>query len=131
MPAARLRRALLLVAVAASLAAPARAEEAPSIGVEALASRLQGADAPLVLDVRSQAEFDAGHIPGAVHVPHTEVAKRADLVQSARQIAVYCAVGPRARAAEQALRAAGATKLLHVDGGFTAWRKAGLPIALP
>lgn len=129
--AARFARASLVALVVAVAASPAGAEEVPSIGVTALETRLAQPDAPLVLDVRTREEFDAGHIPGAVHVPHTEVAKRLDLFSAAREIAIYCRVGPRARAAEQALRAAGLTRLLHVEGGFTAWQKAGLPVALP
>lgn len=132
MRAARPAPLLLAIFVAGALAAAsAGADEAPSITPEALEAKLGQKDAPVVLDVRTEAEFTSGHIPGALHVPHAEVAQRRDQLPKDRDVAVYCGVGPRARLAEQALRSAGVTRLLHVEGGFTAWKRAGLPIALP
>ena len=56
-----------------------RAEERPVSRIEAidpagLAALLDGADPPLVVDVRGAGEFEAGHIPGSVHIPYAELA---------------------------------------------------------
>ena len=47
----------------------------------AVVRRIADGSAPVVLDVRSDAEFRAGHIPGAVHIPHDELAGRIDELQ--------------------------------------------------
>ncbi|MFK7898892.1 MAG: rhodanese-like domain-containing protein [Myxococcota bacterium] len=99
----------------------------PSIEPQELAQRLAaGSTAPLVLDVRTQAEFDAGHIPGALHIPHDELAGRLNEVDSSNGIAVHCMVGPRARKAEATLASAGVPNIMHLEGGYRAWAKAGL-----
>lgn len=90
------------------------------------------AAAPIVLDVRSPEEFARGHIPGALHVPYTEVAERISELNSARGMAVYCAVGPRARKAEVLLTSAGYQgPLFHIEGGMQAWVLEGLPVERP
>ncbi|MBP6514204.1 MAG: lipocalin family protein, partial [Steroidobacteraceae bacterium] len=59
------------------VAAPAAASAAPKVSGEALAQRMAAQDATLfVLDVRTPDEFAAGHVPGAVNVPHDQVESR-------------------------------------------------------
>jgi len=82
----------------------------------------------VILDVRTAEEFASGHIPGALHIPYQELATRSSEVPQDREVAVYCMVGPRARRGEQSLTEAGHTKLLHLEGGFSAWQAAGLPV---
>jgi rhodanese-related sulfurtransferase/DNA-binding MarR family transcriptional regulator len=83
----------------------------------------------LVLDVRPEAEYAAGHIPGAVNVPHDQLAARlAELPAGAEIVAYcrgrYCVFAP---AAVRLLRRHGFTA--HpLDGGLPDWRHAGLPI---
>jgi rhodanese-related sulfurtransferase len=125
-------RLALAIAVALLVSGAAGSEElAPSITPAELEARLSSSHAPLVLDVRSEAEYAAGHIPGAVNVPFDQVAARAAEIQSPNGIAVYCGVGPRARRGEAALLAAGRESVLHLEGGFTAWQAAGLPVSQP
>lgn len=102
-------------------------ELAPVISPVELRDRLQQVDAPQVIDVRSPAEFETGHVPGAVNIPHDELAKRLDEVNAASGVVLYCMIGPRARLGEAALREAGIDGLLHLAGGFAAWREEGLP----
>lgn len=86
--------------------------------------------APTVLDVRTTEEFSRGHIPGARHVPYTEVTERLSELNSTRGLAVYCAVAPRARKAEVLLATAGYQgPLFHIEGGMQAWVAEGLPVA--
>jgi len=89
--------------------------------------RRVGADAPLVVDVRTPEEYAAGHVPGAVHVPIDELERRIAELPRDRTVVPYCNMfhpgTSRGERARDTLRAAGldATTLL---GGFPAWREA-------
>lgn len=76
----------------------------------------------LILDVRAQEEYDEGHIPGAVVIPHTEVAARAEteLPDKAQVILVYCRSGRRSKLAAQALADLGYTNVKEF-GGIIDW----------
>jgi rhodanese-related sulfurtransferase len=102
--------------------------EVKSIAPQELSALRATAKPPLVLDVRSPEEYEAGHIPGALHIPFDQVAKRVSEIEAPNGVAVYCKVGPRARKGEQALIAAGYTSVFHLQGGFDAWEAAGLPV---
>jgi rhodanese-related sulfurtransferase/DNA-binding MarR family transcriptional regulator len=83
----------------------------------------------LVLDVRPEAEYAAGHIPGAVNVPHDQLAARlTELPDGADVIAYcrgrYCVFAPDA---VRLLRQRGFTAR-PLDGGLPGWRLAGLPV---
>jgi rhodanese-related sulfurtransferase len=135
------RVALALVALGAAVVWAADGE-APSISPRELEARLARGGELLVLDVRTPEEYAAGHVPGAINVPHEQVAARAaeraaggevtalaaELVGGG-EVAVYCRKGPRARLAEAALQRAGRQGVLHLEGGFTAWEADGLPVA--
>ena len=71
-----------------------------------------------VIDVRTQEEWDAGHIEQAVHIPHTEIADRIGEVteQKDAQILVYCARGGRAGTAKKALEDLGYTSVENGGG---------------
>lgn len=99
------------------------------IGHADLLKRLQGRDIVL-LDVRTPAEFAAGHIPGAVNIPHDELANKAGELLRDRnaEIAVYCRSGRRSLQALTWLKAQGFRRLLHVEGDFLGWQAAGLAI---
>ncbi|RMF97915.1 MAG: rhodanese-like domain-containing protein [Gammaproteobacteria bacterium] len=121
---------LVLVGLLAACGQPgADAGQAP-ITVQALAERLDRGDAPLILDVRTPEEYAAGHIPGAVNIPHTELAERlAELgADRNREIVVHCRSGKRAALAEGILRRAGFNRVRDLEGHFLGWSEAGLPI---
>ena len=59
------------------------------------------------LDVRGVAEFEAGHVPGALHVPHTRIAMNADTLPIDKPLLVYCNSGARAAAAVSMLQRLG------------------------
>jgi rhodanese-related sulfurtransferase/DNA-binding transcriptional ArsR family regulator len=85
--------------------------------------------AVVVLDVRPQEEFRAGHIPGAVSVPVEELAKRISELPAGKKIVAYCR-GPYcvlAFRAVEILRARGRNARRLADG-FPEWRAAGFPI---
>ena len=84
----------------------------------------------LLLDVREQDEWDAGHAPQAVHVPLHEVPVRwptALAERGDRRVSVVCRVGGRSAHATAYLLAQG-VDAVNVDGGMFAWQDAGLPV---
>jgi hydroxyacylglutathione hydrolase len=73
-----------------------------------------------ILDVREQDEWDAGHIPGSVHVPYHDIHSLPDGLDPARPVAVICSSGQRAAPAASLLRRFGAGEVLHVvEGGVS------------
>lgn len=72
----------------------------------------------LVVDVRTPAEFAAGHHPRAVNIPVTEVESRlSEFGDKAKPVVVYCGSGVRSGRAKQALEAAGYARVTNA-GGF-------------
>lgn len=96
----------------------------------------------LLIDIREPAEFDKGHIPGAVHLPRGllefdihKLVKTFFVDESVpaenRTIFLYCGSGGRSALAAQSMEALGYTNVASVAGGFEAWNKAQLPVDLP
>jgi phage shock protein E len=74
----------------------------------------------LLVDVRTESEFAAGHVPGAINVPVADLsAKASALVAQGKPIVVYCASGVRSAMARRTLRAAGAD--VHDLGAMKRW----------
>ena len=114
------------------LCAPLACAEPPaSISQQDLLRALESEEPPLVLDVRTPGEFAGGHVPGALNLPHTEVASRLEEIRPAegREVVVYCESGRRAGMAEEVLRGAGIGGVRHLEGDMRAWRGSGLPLA--
>lgn len=76
----------------------------------------------VILDVRTQAEYDQGHIPGAIVIPDTEVKDRAEemLLDKDQLILVYCRSGRRSKNAAQILAELGYTNIREF-GGIIDW----------
>jgi rhodanese-related sulfurtransferase len=121
------RATALALGLLCSVAAGAE-DLAPSISPSELHARQQKEISPQVIDVRTAEEYAAGHVPGAVNIPHTDLADRLSEVESQNGVVLYCMVGPRARIGEKVLQQAGVTKIFHLEGGFAAWRQSGLPV---
>ena len=83
-----------------------------------------------LLDVRHAAEWNAGHIPGSIHLPLPDLEARApELLAPEQPLAVHCAAAYRSGMAVSLLERHGYTSLFHVNGGFDAWRAAGYDVA--
>ncbi len=84
----------------------------------------------LLLDVRSKAEFDSGHVIDARHVPQEEIAASAETLKKYREKVVIacCESGMRSSAAARVLKAQGFTKVVNLRGGLAAWRGENLPL---
>jgi len=81
----------------------------------------------VLLDVREQPEWDAGHIDGAVHIPMTELNTRQQEIPSDRPIVCVCRSGQRSAMVTQALVGAG-YDAHNLEGGMLAWAEAKSPI---
>ncbi|HXW08373.1 MAG TPA: MBL fold metallo-hydrolase [Vicinamibacterales bacterium] len=77
----------------------------------------------LVLDVRGAVEFDAGHVPDALHVPHTRVGVSADKLPFDRPVLVYCNSGARSAHAVAMLTRLG-FDAIDVNDNFASYRRA-------
>ena len=81
----------------------------------------------VLLDVRTPEEFAAGHIAGAVNIPHDQLANRASELPQALniEIVVYCRSGRRSALALDWLGTQGYQRLLHLEGDFLGWQAGG------
>ena len=80
-----------------------------------------------LVDVREPDEWDAGHIEGAQHIPLGDLAARLDEIPRDRTVVAVCRSGSRSDRAAKGLRASGFAAE-NLDGGVTAWTRAGLPL---
>jgi len=87
----------------------------------------------VLLDVRTQAEFDAGHILDARHVPQDQLASSAETLKKYKDKVVIacCESGMRSGAAARVLQTQGFTKVVNLKGGLQAWRGENLPLVKP
>jgi hydroxyacylglutathione hydrolase len=85
-------------------------------------------DAVQILDVRERAEWDAGHIPGTVHLAYHDIGAIPDGLDGGRPVAVVCASGQRAAVGASLLQHFGLDDVIHVvDGGVPLWERRGWP----
>ncbi len=81
-----------------------------------------------LLDVRSEAEWEAGRIDGARHITLGYLPDRLDDIPREKPIVVQCQSGSRSAIAASILRARGFDRVVNLAGGITAWGRAGLPV---
>ncbi len=89
-----------------------------------------GADAPVVVDVRNVGERESGHIPGSVHIPLAELRRRMDEIPADRPVVLHCAGGWRSSVAASLLRHHGRTDVSDLLGGFAAWQAMNEPVSV-
>ena len=94
-----------------------------TITPEALAGRLAQDDAPLLLDVREQNEFECCHLPNALHIPMNQIPIRQNILPDEQEIVVYCHHGVRSAQVIAYLIEAGFAEnnLYNLSGGIDAW----------
>jgi len=93
------------------------------------AVRLMNREKAVVVDVSEPAEFAAGHISGAKHIPFGQLGSEAKGLPSnkALPLIVVCPTGARASRAVAALKKLGHEQVVVLSGGLAAWREANLP----
>ena len=80
-----------------------------------------------ILDARGPDEFAAGHIEGAINIPHTEVAARLSEIPKDKPVMVHCAMGGRAKMAAGVLEANGYEVWCVSQGGMKEWAALRFP----
>ena len=96
---------------------------------ELLAS-INSGTAPTIVDVRTQSEYESGHVPGAIHLPFYSVWTHNDDIKASpnNRVVVYCEHGPRAGLAKFGLWTAGFSNIVYLDGHMSGWKERKLPI---
>lgn len=124
----RLIAATLLLALLPVLL-PAAATD---ISREELKARQSAGKPTLLVDVRTAGEFAAGHIPGAINIPHDQIAARAGELAAHKadgSLVLYCRSGRRTGIAVEALETQGFSRLMHLDGDMQGWEAAAEPVS--
>jgi rhodanese-related sulfurtransferase len=79
-----------------------------------------------LIDVREFFEFQAGHVPGAMHMPMHTIPVRMDEIPSSGEVYVICESGSRSWQVAAFLQQRG-VRAINVHGGMGSWRMAGFP----
>ena len=89
--------------------------------------RLERGENFLLLDVREESEFTAGHIPGAKHLGKGIIERDIESLvpDPATEIVLYCGGGFRSALAADSLQKMGFTNVISMDGGWRGWTEAG------
>src|SRR4051812_2098128 len=91
-------------------------------------------NAPVLIDVREQSEWDAGHLPGAKHVPRGHLESRIEGAAPERdqRVVLYCASGNRSALAARTLAEdLGYENVESMTGGYTLWKDRGYEVDVP
>jgi len=97
-------------------------------------SEVSGADGVVIVDVRETDEWDAGHMPGARHVPRGHLESRIEGAAPDRssRVILYCASGNRSALAAKTLRDdLGYERVESMTGGYTLWKDRGYEVEVP
>ena len=82
----------------------------------------------VILDVRTQSEYDEAHIEGAILIPVQELPDRLDELSKNDEILVYCRTGNRSSTAVGIMEDDGFSKIYHMNQGISVWLSEGLPV---
>ena len=86
----------------------------------------------VLLDVRTQSEYNDGHIKNAINISHDHILEKPELVSEFKdsQIVVFCRSGVRAGKVIQMLESHGFQDIIDIDGDMLAWSKAGYSVEI-
>ena len=82
----------------------------------------------VILDVRTQSEYEEAHIEGAINIPVEEIADRLNELSANDVILVYCRTGNRSGTAVGIMEENGFSKIYHMHEGISTWISEGLPV---
>ena len=100
---------------------------------EQLKNRLEGGNAPQILDVREQDEVQHGTVPGARHLGRAHLESRVEDVVPDKdsEVVVYCASGVRSVFSARTLKELGYSNVVSMAGGFNRWKDLGYNFDVP
>ena len=133
-----LNHSLTLLAMLACGAAASAADNSPPAPVDSIVTHVDSGSAhkliaekkAVVLDIRTPEEFKAGHITGATNINFraTDFEQRIAGLDRGKSYIVHCASGGRSTQSLATFEKLNFRSIYHLDGGFKAWEKAGLPV---
>lgn len=97
----------------------------------ALAEQLKLENPPIILDVRNEKEWNAGHLEGSVNIPLNHLRERVSEMDQNRTVVLHCEGGYRSAIAASILSNLGYAKIMDMVGGYKAWVASNLPVELP
>ncbi len=95
-----------------------------------VAKRTAAGEQFVLVDVREESEFAAGHAAGAVHIGKGVIERDIEtkVPDPATPVVLYCGGGYRSALAAESIMKMGYTHVISMDGGFKAWADAGQPV---
>ena len=102
----------------------------PKVSADALMDFIGDGEAPAILDVRTKAEYDTGHLPYAIHASVFSLySEHKNLAISEQEtLVLYCGSGLRARVGALILRMAGYEQVYMLEGQLNGWKRGGYPV---
>ena len=97
--------------------------------IEDLKIRMDQGEPLLLIDVREESEYSAGHIPGAIHLSKGVIERDIETVvpDPNKEILLYCGGGFRSALSAENLQRMGYKNVVSVDGGWRSWTEANYP----
>lgn len=98
--------------------------------VDDVQRRIAAGERFTLIDVREDAEYAAGHLPGALHVGKGVIERdiEAKVPDTATPLVLYCGGGFRSVLAADAIQTMGYTNVISMDGGWSGWIRSGGPV---
>lgn len=99
--------------------------------VDDVKRRLDAGEQLLLVDVREESEYAAGHVPGAIHISKGVMERDVEskIPDPATEIILYCGGGFRSALSADNLQKMGYTNVISMDGGWRDWTAKGLPVS--
>ena len=100
------------------------------VTIDGVKPRLDRGEKFQLIDVREDHEWEQGHLPGATHLGRGIIERDIEKLfpDFTTELVLYCGGGYRSAMAADNLQQMGYTNVKSLDGGFRAWKEAGLPI---
>lgn len=101
--------------------------------VQQIKARLDLGEKFHLVDVREESEWQAGHLPGAIHLGKGVIERDIEgrIPDLDAEIVLYCGGGYRSALAAESLQKMGYTRVVSMDGGIRGWKEAGYALELP
>ena len=128
-----MKRAACMLAILFALFSNELVVSAELWTVSELKETISDVDHELVLlDVRTQSEYNRGHIKNAINISHDHILEKPELVAQFKdsQMVVFCRSGVRAGKVIQMLESLGFQDIIDIDGDMLAWSKAGYSVEI-